>query len=84
MMTMKCNDRQSSLTYCLSLPLVTLPAAIMTSSVPTTVSGHMMYPSPHAVMYAPTQGLTDGSLAVLNAFSSPQMQVSHSQEQGKA
>ncbi|KAM5164455.1 serum response factor isoform 2-T3 [Mantella aurantiaca] len=63
--------------------VVTLPAAIMTSSVPTTVSGHMMYPSPHAVMYAPTQGLADGSLAVLNAFSSaPSMQMSHSQEQG--
>lgn len=59
----------------------------MTSSVPTTVGGHMMYPSPHAVMYAPTSGLADGGLAVLNAF--PQapsaMQVSHGQvqDQGK-
>lgn len=67
---------------------VTLPATIMTSSVPTTVGGHMMYPSPHAVMYAPTSGLADGGLAVLNAF--PQapsaMQVSHGQvqDQGKA
>lgn len=71
-----------------SVPVaVTLPATIMTSSVPTTVGGHMMYPSPHAVMYAPTSGLADGGLAVLNAF--PQapsaMQVSHGQvqEQGK-
>lgn len=67
---------------CLCFP-VTLPATIMTSSVPTTVGGHMMYPSPHAVMYAPTSGLADGSLTVLNAF--PQapstMQVSHSQVQ---
>lgn len=71
---------------CLCLP-VTLPATIMTSSVPTTVGGHMMYPSPHAVMYAPTSGLADGSLTVLNAFSQAPstMQVSHSQvqEQGE-
>uniref|UniRef100_A0A667GTZ9 Serum response factor n=1 Tax=Lynx canadensis TaxID=61383 RepID=A0A667GTZ9_LYNCA len=62
---------------------VTLPATIMTSSVPTTVGGHMMYPSPHAVMYAPTSGLADGSLTVLNAFSQAPstMQVSHSQVQ---
>ncbi|XP_077341598.1 serum response factor isoform X2 [Lithobates pipiens] len=76
------SDSSSDLVQTSASGTVTLPAAIMTSSVPTTVSGHMMYPSPHAVMYAPTQGLTDGSLAVLNAFSSPQMQVSHSQEQG--
>lgn len=66
---------------------VTLPATIMTSSIPTTVGGHMMYPSPHAVMYAPTSGLADGSLTVLNAFSQAPstMQVSHSQvqEQGE-
>lgn len=47
----------------------------------------MMYPSPHAVMYAPTSGLADGSLTVLNAFSQAPstMQVSHSQvqEQGE-
>lgn len=67
---------------CLCFP-VTLPATIMTSSVPTTVGGHMMYPSPHAVMYAPTSGLADGSLTVLNAFSQAPstMQVSHSQVQ---
>ncbi|XP_051852963.1 serum response factor isoform X2 [Sminthopsis crassicaudata] len=62
---------------------VTLPATIMTSSVPTTVGGHMMYPSSHAVMYAPTPGLADGSLTVLNAFSQAPsaMQVSHGQVQ---
>lgn len=47
----------------------------------------MMYPSPHAVMYAPTSGLADGGLAVLNAFSQAPsaMQVSHGQvqDQGK-
>ncbi|KAM3930701.1 serum response factor isoform 2-T2 [Leptodactylus fuscus] len=77
------SDSSSDLVQTSSSGTVTLPAAIMTSSVPTTVSGHMMYPSPHAVMYAPTQGLADGSLAVLNAFSSgPPMQVSHSPDQG--
>ncbi|KAJ8264217.1 hypothetical protein GJAV_G00146610 [Gymnothorax javanicus] len=46
-----------------------VPATIVTSSVPTSVAGHMMYPSPHAVMYASAPTLPDGSLAVLNAFS---------------
>lgn len=43
----------------------------------------MMYPSPHTVMYASTPALTDGGLAVLNAFSqgTPAMQVSHAQAQ---
>ncbi|XP_061481446.1 serum response factor isoform X1 [Rhineura floridana] len=76
-------DSSTDLTQTSSSGTVTLPAAIMTSSVPTTVGGHMMYPSPHAVMYAPTSGLTDGGLAVLNAFSqaSSAMQVSHGQVQ---
>ncbi|NWX37784.1 SRF factor, partial [Notiomystis cincta] len=77
------SDSSTDLTQTSSSGTVTLPATIMTSSVPTTVGGHMMYPSPHAVMYAPTSGLTDGGLAVLNAF--PQapsaMQVSHGQVQ---
>ncbi|XP_068597240.1 serum response factor-like [Brachionichthys hirsutus] len=46
-----------------------LPATIVTSSVPTSVAGHMMYPPPHTVMYASTPSLADGGLAVLNAFS---------------
>ncbi|KAG7511506.1 serum response factor isoform X3 [Solea senegalensis] len=58
-------------------------ATIVTSSVPTSVAGHMMYPSPHTVMYASTPALTDGGLAVLNAFSqgTSAMQVSHTQAQ---
>ncbi|XP_041645118.1 serum response factor b isoform X3 [Cheilinus undulatus] len=52
-----------------STATVSLPATIVTSSVPTSVAGHMMYPSPHTVMYASTPALTDGGLAVLNAFS---------------
>lgn len=61
----------------------TLPATIVTSSMPTSVAGHMMYPSPHTVMYASTPALADGGLAVLNAFSqaAPTMQVSHAQAQ---
>lgn len=65
-----------------STATVSLPATIVTSSVPTSVAGHMMYPSPHTVMYASTPAL-DGGLAVLNAFSqgTPTMQVSHPQAQ---
>ncbi|NXN95782.1 SRF factor, partial [Rhinopomastus cyanomelas] len=77
------SDSSTDLTQTSSSGTVTLPATIMTSSVPTTVGGPMMYPSPHAVMYAPTSGLADGGLAVLNAFSQAPsaMQVSHSQVQ---
>lgn len=59
------------------------PATIVTSSVPTSVAGHMMYASPHTVMYASTPALADGGLAVLNAFSqgTSAMQVSHAQAQ---
>ncbi|XP_033956335.1 serum response factor b isoform X2 [Pseudochaenichthys georgianus] len=52
-----------------STATVSLPATIVTSSMPTSVAGHMMYPSPHTVMYASAPTLSDGSLAVLNAFS---------------
>uniref|UniRef100_A0A8C7YVB8 Serum response factor n=1 Tax=Oryzias sinensis TaxID=183150 RepID=A0A8C7YVB8_9TELE len=66
-----------------STTTVSLPATIVTSSVPTSVAGHMMYPSPHTVMYASTPALADGGLAVLNAFSqgTSAMQVSHAQAQ---
>ncbi|KAM4607964.1 serum response factor b isoform 2-T2 [Polymixia lowei] len=66
-----------------STATVSLPATIVTSSGPTSMAGHMMYPSPHTVMYASTPTLTDGSLAVLNAFSQgpSAMQVSHAQAQ---
>nr|XP_020493864.1 LOW QUALITY PROTEIN: serum response factor [Labrus bergylta] len=65
-----------------STTTVSLPATIVTSSVPTSVAGHMMYPSPHTLMYASTPGLADGGL-VLNAFSqgTSAMQVSHAQGQ---
>ncbi|XP_051503835.1 serum response factor-like isoform X3 [Myxocyprinus asiaticus] len=66
-----------------STATVSLPATIVTSSVPTSMTGHMMYPSPHTVMYASAPTLTDGGLAVLNAFSQgpSAMQVSHAQSQ---
>ncbi|XP_047459068.1 serum response factor b isoform X2 [Mugil cephalus] len=66
-----------------STATVSLPATIVTSSMPTSVAGHMMYPSPHTVMYASTPALADGGLAVLNAFSqgTSAMQVSHAQGQ---
>ncbi|XP_067388917.1 serum response factor [Emydura macquarii macquarii] len=77
------SDSSTDHTQTSSSGTVSLPATIMTSSVPTTVGGHMMYSSPHAVMYAPTSGLADGGLAVLNAFSQAPsaMQVSHGQVQ---
>ncbi|KAM9804383.1 serum response factor b isoform 1-T1 [Neosynchiropus ocellatus] len=65
-----------------STTTVSLPATIVTSSMPTSVSGHMMYPSHHTVMYASTPTLSDGGLAVLNAFQGTSaMQVSHGQAQ---
>ncbi|XP_073689733.1 serum response factor-like isoform X2 [Garra rufa] len=66
-----------------STATVSLPATIVTSSIPTSMAGHMMYPSPHTVMYASAPTLTDGSLAVLNAFTQgpTAMQVSHTQTQ---
>ncbi|XP_063347145.1 serum response factor b isoform X3 [Pelmatolapia mariae] len=53
------------------------------SHTSTNSTGHMMYPSPHTVMYASTPALADGGLAVLNAFSqgTSAMQVSHAQAQ---
>ncbi|XP_064412709.1 serum response factor isoform X2 [Latimeria chalumnae] len=77
------SDSGTEITQTSTSGAVTLPATIMTSSVPTSMAGHMMYPSPHAVMYASTPGLTDGGLAVLNAFSQAPsaMQVSHGQVQ---
>ncbi|KAM4594873.1 serum response factor-like [Fundulus diaphanus] len=48
-----------------------LPVTIVTSSSssPSSVAGHMMYPGGHTVMYAtPTPSLADRSLAVLNTF----------------
>ncbi|KAL6487007.1 hypothetical protein MHYP_G00036330 [Metynnis hypsauchen] len=66
-----------------STATVSLPATIVTSSVPTSVAGHMMYPSPHTLMYASAPTLADGGLAVLSAFSqgASAMQVSHAQSQ---
>ncbi|XP_047191271.1 serum response factor b isoform X2 [Scophthalmus maximus] len=77
------NSSEISHTSTNSTATVSLPATIVTSSIPTSVAGHMMYPSSHTVMYASTPGLTDGGLAVLNAFSqgTSAMQVSHAQAQ---
>ncbi|XP_042281805.1 serum response factor-like isoform X2 [Thunnus albacares] len=54
-----------------------LPASSSSSSS-SSVAGHMMYPGGHTVMYAtPTPSLGDGSLAVLNTFSSTGHAQSH-------
>lgn len=77
------SDSSPEMSHASTTATVSLPATIVTSSVPTSVAGHMMYPSPHTVMYASTPGLADGGLAVLNAFSqgASAMQVSHAQGQ---
>ncbi|KAJ8378816.1 hypothetical protein AAFF_G00233850 [Aldrovandia affinis] len=77
------SDGTSDITHVSSSSTVSVPATIVTSSMPTSMAGHMMYPSPHAVMYTSTPSLADGGLAVLNAFSQAPsaMQVSHGQGQ---
>ncbi|KAM9810123.1 serum response factor b isoform X8 [Syngnathus typhle] len=75
------SDSSPEMSHTSTNSTVSLPATIVTSTVPSSVAGHMMYPSPHTVMYASTPALTDGGLAVLNAFSqgTSAMQVSHAQ-----
>ncbi|XP_024299382.1 serum response factor a isoform X2 [Oncorhynchus tshawytscha] len=59
----------SDLSHITSSSTVSLPTTIVTSSVPSSMGGHMMYPGAHTVMYAtPTTSLGDGSLTVLNTF----------------
>lgn len=53
-----------------SQQMSTSTATIVTSSLPSTVASHMMYPGGHTVMYAaPTSSLTDAGLTLLNSFS---------------
>ncbi|XP_065115504.1 serum response factor a isoform X2 [Paramisgurnus dabryanus] len=58
-------------------------ATIVTSSVPSSMAGHMMYPGAHVMYATSTPTLTDGGLTVLNTF--PQaptaMHVSHTSGQ---
>ncbi|XP_048125684.1 serum response factor-like isoform X2 [Alosa alosa] len=81
--SISCGDNSPEISQATTTATVSLPATIVTSSVPTSMAGHMMYPSPHTVMYASAPTLADGGLAVLNAFSQgpSAMQVSHSQGQ---
>ncbi|XP_048387097.1 serum response factor-like isoform X4 [Stegostoma tigrinum] len=79
------SDSSSEISQASTSGAMTLPATIVTSSVPTSMASHVMYPSPHGtVMYTTSSpGLSDGGLTVLNAFSQPSsgMQVSHGQMQ---
>ncbi|XP_043079064.1 serum response factor a isoform X2 [Puntigrus tetrazona] len=58
-------------------------ATIVTSTVPSSVTGHMMYPGAHVMYATSTPTLADGGLTVLNTF--PQapttMHVSHTPAQ---
>ncbi|NP_001103996.1 serum response factor a [Danio rerio] len=58
-------------------------ATIVTSSVPSSVAGHMMYPGAHVMYATSTPALTDGGLTVLSAFPQPPsaMHVSHTPNQ---
>ncbi|KAM8878188.1 serum response factor-like isoform 5-T5 [Spinachia spinachia] len=66
--------QQTQPTTLLRLPTtVSLSASLqgpgMSSSPSASVTGHVMYPGSHTLMYAtPTSSLSEGSLAVLNAF----------------
>ncbi|XP_055762686.1 serum response factor-like isoform X3 [Salvelinus fontinalis] len=71
----------SDLSHITSNSTVSLPTTIVTSSVPSSMGGHMMYPGAHTVMYAtPTTSLCDGSLTVLNTF--PQTAHTQSHDPG--
>ncbi|XP_031418079.2 serum response factor a [Clupea harengus] len=60
---------------------VSHPTTIITSSA-SSAGGHMMYPSPHTVMYATPTAEGGGGLTVLNPFPpSSTIQLSHSQAQ---
>ncbi|XP_042568096.1 serum response factor-like isoform X3 [Cyprinus carpio] len=58
-------------------------ATIVTSSVPSSVAGHMMYPGAHVMYATSSSSLADGGLTVFNTF--PQaptaMHMSHTQAQ---
>ncbi|KAG7264061.1 LOW QUALITY PROTEIN: hypothetical protein CRUP_028581, partial [Coryphaenoides rupestris] len=75
------SDSSPEVSHAICTATASMPANIVTTAGPT--GGHMMYPSPHTVMYTSSPALTDGGLAVLNAFSqgSTAMQVSHGQAQ---
>lgn len=70
--------------FCLfCTPSASHTATIVTSSVPSSVAGHMMYPGAHVMYATSTPGLGDGGLTVLNTFPQPHtaMHVSHTQAQ---
>lgn len=83
--TVTISDSNSEISQASTSGTMMLPATIVTSSVPTSLGSHVMYPGPHGtVMYTTSSpGLADGGLTVLNAFSSASsgMQVSHGQMQ---
>uniref|UniRef100_A0A1A8LAU8 Serum response factor n=2 Tax=Nothobranchius TaxID=28779 RepID=A0A1A8LAU8_9TELE len=74
-------NQSSSDTHSPASSSATLPVSIVSScssSSSSSVTGHMMYPGGHAVMYAtPSSSLTDGSLTVLNTFPSTGHAQSH-------
>ncbi|KAG1941977.1 serum response factor a isoform X2 [Pimephales promelas] len=77
------SDSSPEISQTSSNSAVSHTATIVTSSVPSSVAGHMMYPGAHVMYATSTSGLADGGLTVLNTFpqSHAAMHVSHTQAQ---
>ncbi|XDV21970.1 hypothetical protein PO909_026958 [Leuciscus waleckii] len=77
------SDSSPEISQTSSSSAVSHTATIVTSSVPSSVAGHMMYPGAHVMYATSTSGLADGGLTVLNTFpqSHAAMHVSHTQAQ---
>ncbi|XP_048025110.1 serum response factor a isoform X1 [Megalobrama amblycephala] len=77
------SDSSPEISQTSSSSAVSHTATIVTSSVPSSVAGHMMYPGAHVMYATSTPGLADGGLTVLNTFPQPHtaMHVSHTQAQ---
>ncbi|XP_077083135.1 serum response factor a isoform X1 [Siphateles boraxobius] len=77
------SDSSPEISQTSSSAAVSHTATIVTSSVPSSVAGHMMYPGAHVMYATSTSGLADGGLTVLNTFpqSHTAMHVSHTQAQ---
>ncbi|KAK7137316.1 hypothetical protein R3I93_017411 [Phoxinus phoxinus] len=77
------SDSSPEISQTSSSSAVSHTATIVTSSVPSSVGGHLMYPGAHVMYATSTSGLGDGGLTVLNTFpqSHTAMHVSHAQAQ---
>ncbi|XP_058616421.1 serum response factor a isoform X2 [Onychostoma macrolepis] len=77
------SDSSPEISHTSSSSAASHTATIVTSSVPSSVAGHMMYPGAHVMYATSTPTLADGGLTVLNTFSQAPgtMHVSHTPAQ---